>query len=168
MIPPAAEALIRALGLRPLPREGGWFVETFRSREVVPTASGERSQSTAILYLVAEGFPSTLHRLRFDEVWHWHLGDPVEWIAVPEDGAPRRAVLGPDLEEGMQVQAVAPAGAWQGARVRPGGAWALLGTTMAPGFDPADFEGATAAGVASLAAAHPAHADFLRALAPPA
>ena len=163
MIPPAAAALVRALGLRPLPREGGWFVETWRSRETVPTARGTRSLSTAILYLVAEGVPSTLHRLPFDEAWHWHLGDPVELLAVPGDGAPRRTVLGPDLEGGMQVQAVVPAGAWQGARVAPGGAWALLGTTMAPGFDPADFEGGDAA---ALAAAHPAHADLIRAIGP--
>jgi predicted cupin superfamily sugar epimerase len=165
VIPPAASALVRALGLRPLPREGGWFVETWRSRETVPTEFGTRSLSTAILYLVAEAFPSTLHRLRFDEVWHWHLGDPVELLVVPEEGPPRRTILGPDLEAGMQVQAIVPARAWQGARVRPGGAWALCGTTMSPGFDPADFEGGDAA---ALAAAHPAHAELLRALAPPA
>jgi len=165
MIPPAAAALVRALSLVPLPREGGWFVETWRSPESVPTHAGPRSRSTAILYLLAEGFPSALHRLRFDEVWHWHLGGPVELALVPEDGPPRVVVLGPDLAAGMAVQAVVPARAWQGARVRAGGAgWALLGTTMAPGFDPADFEAGDAE---ALAAAHPAHAGLLRALAHP-
>ena len=162
MIPRGAAELIERLGLRPLAPEGGWYRETWRSPERVATPAGERSRSTAILYLLAEDEVSALHRLRFDECWHWHLGDPVELAVLPSDAPPRRVLLGPDLAGGMQVQAVVPAGAWQGARLGPGGGFALLGTTMAPGFDPADFETGDAA---ALAAAHPGHADLLRALA---
>jgi predicted cupin superfamily sugar epimerase len=59
------------------------------------------------------------------------------------------------------VQHVAPRGAWQGSRLVPGGRVALLGTTMAPGFDPLDFVPAVRA---ALVAAYPAHADVVRAL----
>ena len=33
-----------------------------------------------------------------------------------------------------------PAGVWQGSRLEPGVEFALLGATMAPGFDYADYE----------------------------
>jgi len=31
-------------------------------------------------------------------------------------------------------------GVWQGSRLAPGGKWVLMGTTMSPGFDYADFQ----------------------------
>jgi predicted cupin superfamily sugar epimerase len=158
-----AEDLVRLLGLEPLAREGGRYRETWRSPERVPTPAGERSLSTAILYLLSGEERSALHRLRFDEVWHWHLGGPVDLTVVPPDGPPETVRLGPDLAAGMRLQAVVPAGAWQGARLAPGVPWALLGTTMSPGFDPADFE---LADPEVLAAAHPAHAPLLRSLGP--
>ena len=47
-------------------------------------------------------------------------------------------------QEYVSFQVVVQAGVWQGSRLRPGGKWALLGTTMAPGFDCADYQGALA------------------------
>ena len=73
-------------------------------------------------------------------MYHYYLGDPVEMLLLLPDGTSQVLVLGHDLEAGQAVQAVAPRGAWQGARLRPGGKFALLGTTMAPAFDPSDFE----------------------------
>jgi len=158
-----ADAVIHRLGLVPLPREGGWFRETWRSPERVATPAGERSRSTAILYLLAPEAHSALHRLRFDEVWHWHLGDPVEMAILPAAGAAERVLLGPGIGDGMRVQQRVPAGAWQGARLVPGGRWALLGTTMSPGFDSADFE---LAGPGAAASAPADLVPLLRALAP--
>ena len=83
---------------------------------------------------------SALHRLATDEVYHFYLGDPVEMLLLHADGASSRPVLGPDLIAGQQVQLVVPRGTWQGSRLVAGGRWALLGTTMAPGFDSGDFE----------------------------
>ncbi len=120
--------LIRALDLRPLPGEGGLFRETYRS-----------PYSTAIYYLITPEHFSTLHRVRGDEVFHFYLGDPVEMLLLRPGGG-EVVVLGNDLAAGMRPQVVAPGGVWQGARLRDGGSFALLGTTMAPGFDPADFE----------------------------
>ncbi len=121
--------LIRALDLRPLPDEGGLFRETYRS-----------AHSTAIYYLVTPDQFSALHRVRGDEVFHFYLGDPVEMLQLHDDGRGTLVTLGTDLARGMRPQVVVPGGVWQGTRLRPGGAFALLGTTMAPGFDPADFE----------------------------
>jgi predicted cupin superfamily sugar epimerase len=48
-------------------------------------------------------------------------------------------VLGSDVLAGQLPQVVVPAGVWQGSKLRPGGTFALLGTTMTPGFDFADY-----------------------------
>lgn len=136
---PRARELIERLGLAPHP-EGGFFAETYRSRLRVATPAGERSAGTAILYLITPESFSTLHRVAADEIFHFHLGDPVEMLQFDEAGRARRLLLGLDLARGMRPQALVPAGAWQGSRLAEGGAFALLGATVAPGFDFADFE----------------------------
>ena len=155
-----ADEVKRLLSLRPLPEEGGFYAETYRSEaipaEALPAGpSGPRSFGTAIYYLLTRESFSALHRLRFDEVFHFYLGDPVEQLHLRPDGGGRRVVLGQDLAAGMRPQVVVPRGVWQGARLLPGGrqGYALLGTTMAPGFDFADFERGDREG---LIAAYPA------------
>ncbi len=147
---PTAEELIRLLRLEPLPREGGWYRETYRSSLQLPAGAlapcyrAARAAGTAIYYLLTPDTFSALHRLPTDEVFHFYFGDPVEMLQLgpnPEDGG-RLVTLGSDLFAGQQVQAVVPAGVWQGSMLRTGGAFALLGTTMAPGFDFADYEAA--------------------------
>jgi predicted cupin superfamily sugar epimerase len=149
---PTANELIRFLQLEPLPREGGWYRETHRSSlqlpadVLAPRYRSVRSASTAIFYLLTPDTFSALHRLPTDEVFHFYLGDPVEMLQLgpnPEDGG-RILTLGSDILAGEQVQTVVPAGVWQGSLLRAGGAFALLGTTMAPGFDFADYEAAQA------------------------
>ena len=141
-----ADEVIRRLALVPLPREGGYFRETYRSALAVPggaTAArpdGARSLSTAIYYLLTRDTFSALHRLPGDEVFHFYLGDPVEMLQLRPDGTAARVVLGSDIADGLHPQAVVPGGTWQGSRLLPGGGFALLGTTMAPGFDARDFE----------------------------
>jgi predicted cupin superfamily sugar epimerase len=148
-----AAAVIAALGLEPLPREGGFFRQTWR------TEAG-----SAILYLMTPADFSALHRLRADEIWHFHAGDAVEHIQFdPRVGALRRTVLGPDVARGEAPQLVVPAGNWQGARLglaRHQG-WALLGATLAPPWNEREFE----LGVrAELQRTFPAHADLIAAL----
>ncbi len=140
----------RLLGLVPLGREGGFFAETYRAREVLPAGaldpgrppyrSPDRSLATAIYYLLTPGTFSALHRLRSDEVFHFYLGDPVEMLQLMPDGEGRVQVLGTDLAAGMRPQVVVPRGVWQGTRLIAGGHMALLGTTVSPGFDPEDYE----------------------------
>ena len=83
---------------------------------------------------------SRLHRLCSDELWHFYAGGALV-IAILQPGVgAREIVLGRDLEQGETLQAVVPAGAWFGARVRDPGSFTLAGCTVAPGFDDADFE----------------------------
>jgi hypothetical protein len=135
--------LKQLLGLRPLPVEGGYYAETYRSAEQFGaggTDRGPRSLSTAIYYLLTRDTCSRLHRLTSDEVYHFYLGDPVDLLLLSPDGTGRVVTLGPNLLKGMTLQTVVPRGTWQGSWLRRGGRYALMGTTMAPGFDPADCE----------------------------
>jgi predicted cupin superfamily sugar epimerase len=165
-----AEQLISRLGLVPLPREGGWYRETYRADLELPAAAlaprcpGPRAAGTAIYYLLTPDTFSALHRLASDEVFHFYLGGRVEMLLLdPRRNEGRVVVLGSDLLAGEQPQVVVPRGVWQGSRLRPGGAFALLGTTMAPGFDFADYEDADPE---ALAAAFPAFADRIHGLCP--
>ena len=83
---------------------------------------------------------SALHRLRGDEVYHFYLGDPVEMLQLKPDGTGEAVLLGQNIASGMRLQHVVPGGTWQGSRLAPGGKFALTGNTMAPGFDPQDYE----------------------------
>jgi uncharacterized protein len=133
------EALKRTLNLVPLPFEGGFFAETHRSTEQVPTEHGPRAMSTAIYYLLTPETFSRFHRLESDEIYHFYLGDPVELLLLHPAGG-EKVILGPDFARGMRLQARVPKRVWQGSRLADGGRFALLGTTMSPGFDVADFE----------------------------
>jgi predicted cupin superfamily sugar epimerase len=155
-----AAEIIAHLNLRPLPREGGLYRETYRSDLQWPSG---RAAGTAIYYLLTPDTFSALHRLASDEVFHFYLGDPVEMLQLdPRSGEGRVLTLGSALLAGQQPQVVVPRGVWQGSRLKPGGSFALLGTTMAPGFDFADYEG----GDTRLADAFPAFAERIRQLCP--
>lgn len=127
--------------------EGGYFAETYRAAEQVPHAAlperfgGSRSFSTAIYFLLESHHFSALHRIQADELWHFYTGDPLEvFIIHPESGVLEIIRLGPNPEAGEVFQAVVPGGAWFGSRPMAGAAYSLVGCTVAPGFDFADFE----------------------------
>lgn len=130
------EEIIKYLELEPLEKEGGLFRSTYRSQEKI----GERNMSSAIYFmLTGEGY-SHLHRLSTDEVYHFYSGDPVEMLELLPDGSSRRVILGGDVLAGQKVQYVVEAGNWQGSRLVDGGEYALLGTTMSPGFEIGDYQ----------------------------
>jgi uncharacterized protein len=162
-----AEEIIEQLRLRPHPIEGGYFVETYRSSLTLPASalpaaySGDRFAATAIFYMLTPGTFSALHRLPGDEMFHFYLGDPVETFLLREDGSSNLVTLGHDLASGMLLQHNVPGGVWQGSRLLPGGAFALLGTTMSPGFDYADYESGSRG---SLVARFPQHRDRILSL----
>lgn len=144
------EQLIDLLNLKPHP-EGGYYRETYRGLEKIaagalpPRYGGERNTCTAIFYLLTPDTFSVMHRLASDEVFHFYLGDAVEMLLLRPDKRSEKAVLGQDIENGQRLQLVVPQGWWQGCRLISGGHYALLGCTVAPGFDFADFSEGTRA-----------------------
>jgi predicted cupin superfamily sugar epimerase len=141
-----AESLKSLLSLVPLSIEGGYFAETYRSSEVLPPQclgggyNGSRSSCTAIYYLLEPGTFSEMHRVKSDEIFHFYLGDPVEMLQLWPDGSHKIVTIGTDLERGMRPQVVVPRGVWQGCRLVSGGNVALMGCTVSPGFEYADYE----------------------------
>ena len=141
-----ANYIIERLGLMPVPEEGGYYRETYRSAEKIPHGAlpahytAERDFSSAIYYLITADSFSALHRLKTDEIFHFYLGDPVLMLKLHPDGRGETITLGNDLAEGHQPQCIVTGGTWQGMKLLDGGRFALMGTTMAPAFDFRDFE----------------------------
>jgi hypothetical protein len=158
------------LELKPLEIEGGFFRQTYRSDETVAVSAlpqrygGGRVLGTAIYYLLTPQVHSRLHRLKSDEIFHFLLGDPVEMLQLRPDGTSAVTAIGPDLAAGEQLQVVVARGTWQGSLLRPGGRWALMGVTVAPGFDYADYESADAR---ALVEEYPRRRDLICLLAAP-
>ena len=158
-----AEEVIAHLQLQPHPVEGGFFRETYRSKESLKRGQNNRSISTAIYYLLTPKTVSALHRLSGDEVFHFYMGDPVRMLQLRPDGSTRTLILGTDLNAGQVPQLVVPGGVWQGSVLIDGGSFALLGATMAPGFDYADYESADRE---ELTARYPGEAAMIERLTP--
>lgn len=164
---PGADHYIEALDLAPHP-EGGYYRRSYEAADTLPAAvlpdryDGPRPAATAIHFLLERGQVSALHRLQSDELWHFYAGDPLRVHVIDAEGAHREIVLGPDLDDGMVFQALVPHGAWFGAELAGGPhGYALVGNTVAPGFDFADFELAERE---ALIARYPEHETVIRRL----
>jgi predicted cupin superfamily sugar epimerase len=136
-----ARKIIKLFRMKPLPNEGGFYAETYRCPEKIRFKTlGLRNISTAILYLLTPETCSKLHRLKSDEIFHFYLGDPVTMLLLHHGGETEIITLGPDILKGHRIQVIVPRNTWQGCLLKKGGKFALLGTTVAPGFEFADFE----------------------------
>lgn len=158
--------LVRELELLPHP-EGGYYRETYRAEVVIPRTTlgpgfgGDRAVCTAIYYLLRQGDFSALHRIASDEIWHFYGGGALTVHTIHEDGRHVATKLGHRLELGEVPQHVVPAGAWFGARMEGDGDYALVGCTVAPGFDFAEF---ALAEREAMVRAYPEHEGVIRAL----
>ncbi len=172
---PAAHELVERLGLIPHP-EGGYYRETHRDSARVArvgpdgsvTAHASRAASTAIYYLLCDEAYSAWHRIDADEAWHFYAGSPLDIHMLDEAGRLSTCRLGNALEHGeARFQVIVPAGHWFAAeRVAvstEGEPFALVGCTVAPGFEFSAFE---LADTAALTARYPSHAALLTRLGP--
>lgn len=157
---------IQKLGLQEHP-EGGYYRQTYRADLVLakqtlpPQYTGARSASTAIYFLLdGENF-SAFHRLRSDELWHFYVGEALVVHVIEANGRYSEVKLGSNLEAGEVFQAVVKAGCWFASQVRDGKSFALVGCTVAPGFDFADFELAKRE---TLAQSYPQHRKLINRL----
>jgi predicted cupin superfamily sugar epimerase len=147
--------------------EGGAFREVYRSELVIPRHSlpllfqGDRSASTHVYFLLHNGQFSAFHRIAADEVWHFYTGDPLLVYEFTHSGRLVTHRLGgdPDKEDGLV--AVVRAGNWFGSTLADGGDYALVGCTVAPGFDFADFE---LADRGALVRQYPEHSQLIERL----
>lgn len=155
---------IEQFDLLPHP-EGGYYAETYRASESIAHSAlparfgGDRAFSTGIYFLLESHNFSAFHRIQADEMWHFYAGEALEVFVIDPQTQEMKVVrLGNDPDKGETFQAVVPAGAWFASRPAAGSAYALVGCTVAPGFDFADFE---MAGRAPLTADYPQHAQLI-------
>jgi len=162
-----AERLIKLYNMKPLPGEGGYYVETYRAPESIedthlPERYGSgRSLGTAIFYLLTPDTRSLIHTVRSDEIYHFYLGDPVQLVLIHPSGTIKVIFLGQDIRAGQFVQAVVPAGLWHGSLLLEGGQFALMGVTVAPGFE---FEDRELGKRDELLEQYPQHRDLILSL----
>lgn len=141
----SADYWIKTLDLLPHP-EGGYFREVYRSLEQVqksslpPRFQGPRCFATSIYYLLKSDNFSRFHRIASDEIWHFYAGTPIEVHTLSRQRGYCKFTLGSSPDEAQYFQIVVPAGDWFGACLAEGSAWALVGCTVAPGFDFDDLE----------------------------
>lgn len=154
-----AKALITRLGLQPHP-EGGYYRETYRAEGMIPHSvlspnfGGDRNFSTAIYFLLEKGDYSAFHRIQSDEVWHFYQGGTLLIHIIAPDGTYTCARMGSHHMDAEGFQFVVRAGCWFASEPAPGTEFTLVGCTVAPGFDFAEF---TMAEKGSLLALFPRH-----------
>lgn len=129
--------LVTKYNMEPHP-EGGFFVETYRSPIMFQTSRGERSASTAIMFLITRDSISHFHRLTSDEGWHFYEGDPLRLLQIDKDGQLSEVKMGQNDKEEEKLQHIVPAGDWFASTSF--GDYSLVGCTVSPGFDFEDFE----------------------------
>lgn len=155
-----ASELVRALALRPHP-EGGFYRETYRSSDSVVRADGAtRSASTAIHYLLCDGAHSAWHRIQSDEIWHFYSGTTLLVHELMADGQVRTHTLGATPPDTV-FQACVRAGHWFAAELADPSSFALVGCTVAPGFEFSEF---VLADTDELLQAYPEHDTLIRRL----
>ena len=145
-----AEEIIERLGLEPLEQEGGYFRSTWRSPPRIPSenresvgSTNDHAAGTAIYFLITRDQFSAMHRLKADEIWLHHLGDPLEMLMLHPDGGGELACIGPDLSKDQYPQHPCPANSWQGTHIAPGQdrfGYALCSCIVVPGFEWSEFE----------------------------
>lgn len=161
-----ARQWIEHLGLTRHP-EGGYYREVYRSQEIIKRAylperfSGDRCFATAIYFLLEGDDFSAFHRIRQDEIWHFYDGSPLTIHVISQDGGYSTLALGRDADAAQRPMAVVGAGDLFAAQVDEVSSFSLLGCTVAPGFDFADFD---MPGRDQLLREHTQHRDIIETL----
>jgi predicted cupin superfamily sugar epimerase len=126
--------------------EGGWYSEVYKSAVTIAAShlpsqfKGDRSACTHIYFMLEKGEFSAFHRIQSDELWHFYSGDPLIIYELENDGTLIKHYLGKDLEKGQSLFCVVKSGNWFASEVMENSKYALVGCTVSPGFDFADFE----------------------------
>jgi predicted cupin superfamily sugar epimerase len=160
---PRAAELIETLELEPHP-EGGFYRRVFCSSSIVTPADGRgpRAALSTIYYLLTSDTLSRWHRVKSDEAWHLYEGGPLEVIEIDLSAKSlRQHRLAPVDASDVRPMCVIAAGNWQAARCA--GDYALMGCTVSPGFDFADFKmlADDASAVASVRAEWPEYCSLI-------
>jgi len=144
----------------------GFVAEPYRSSDRIPAGaladrfSDGRPFGSALIFLVTPDAPVRPHRIGNDQLYHHHLGDPLDVLLLLSNGEHAIETLGPDPLAGHRVQLVIPGGTFHTAHLAQGGRWHLGASTEWPGVEPPDVEPGD---IKVLGARYPILSEFLTA-----
>ncbi|PWC10800.1 cupin [Brenneria corticis] len=120
--------------------EGGYYNETYRSREVIHTDrehnDGVRQLATCIYYLLSADSPIGYFHKNISPILHfYHAGGPLTYRFIHPDGSTEEHILGPDIQNGHKLQLVAPGGVWKSTELAPNTAFGLVSEVVLPGWE---------------------------------
>lgn len=147
--------------------EGGSYNRTYCAELTIPRKilpenfKGGRPAATAIYFLLESTQFSAMHRIASDELWHFYYGDPLIIYEINPAGNLQQHLLGNNPQNNETFQCLVKAGSWFGAALQKGGDYSLVGCTVSPGFDFADFE---LGGRETLTQLFPHHAGVIKML----
>lgn len=126
--------LIGKYNLVPHP-EGGYYREVYRSNQCVKSPVNEQTRNavTHICFLLLKGQVSRFHKVLHDEIWNFYEGSPLRLVKFNGEKIDE-IIIGQNSESYVEV---IPGGCFQAAETT--GEYSLVGCTVAPGFDFADF-----------------------------
>jgi len=130
------ELLIQELNLIPHP-EGGFYRETYRSKEVLEDVN--RNLVTTIYFLLRSEDISLFHRIKSDEHWFFHAGSPLVVHTLDKNGH-HKHLVGLELNKGETPHFIVPKNTIFGSQVLEKNSFSLISCLVSPGFDFADFE----------------------------
>ena len=134
-----AKQIIQKFHLKPHP-EGGYYSETYRSAEFLVNNKGEKRNVTSAIYFLLENQDrSHFHRIKSDELWFFHQGEPLEIVMI-QNGQIISIILGNNIEKGEIPQARIPSNIWFASKIKTGMGYSLVSCIVSPGFDFVDFE----------------------------
>lgn len=112
--------------------EGGWYKEIWQSEK---QTEGKKICSL-MYYLLTEEEENRWHRLKSDEIWLFHEGNP---ITVTMGGQGKNPETETKLTLGKDIfHCVIPAGTWQKSEVPQG--YALVSCVVTPAYAEEDWE----------------------------
>ncbi|CAG8466058.1 7141_t:CDS:1 [Ambispora leptoticha] len=163
-----ASYLIEKLQLQPHP-EGGYYLQIYQDKSIIKQSGlpdkfdGDRSCLTSIYYLLEGKDFSAFHRIKSDEVWHYYTGSTgVKIYEIKTDGELIVHQLGQILDKGEKFVSAIEKSSWCSAELsNPSAGFALVGCTVAPGFEYQDLEIAT---FKNLSEQFPQHTEIIKKL----
>ena len=164
-----AAQIIKSLNLQRNPAEGGLFASVYTAPVTIPddqlkgfpkTSKG-RPICSAIYYMIRQPDFSALHKVTGDMIYHFYAGDEVQMLLLLPGGKSETQTFGPKVRSTGSPMKIIPGGTWLGTRIRGKGAFALMGVSMSPGFDPADYSIGTRD---ALTHQYPAQTKLIKAL----
>ena len=158
---PEVKKIVDFYKMEPHP-EGGWYKETYRSKEIVTLENlGERNLMTSIYFLLESHQTSNFHIIKSDELWFYHSGSPLTVHCIYPNGVYETLHIGPNFENGETFQALVPKGTIFGSTIDVKDSYSLVGCTVSPGFDFNDFK---LFEKQELLAKHPEHHTIIKKL----